>query len=139
MTTLYEQLCTEGSVTASAPQNGVTAGIDPCAQLVLSCSHEALTPKATEAGLFVVLADVGLVVPAHRGPQVLRSTDGAFPERGQRAQPGCSLAQEPLARTRHHTGQAQTGSDSSSSPNTALGWCLSSSGVAAPRGSSQPT
>jgi len=39
------------------------------------------TSKAAEPSFFVVFADVGLVVPSHRGPQVLRSTDGSFSER----------------------------------------------------------
>lgn len=40
-----------------------------------------LTSKATEASLFVVLADVRLIVPSHCGPQVLWSSDGSFSER----------------------------------------------------------
>lgn len=47
---------------------------------------------------------------------------GPFLKGGQRAQPGCRVAQEPLARTRHHTDQAETGSGSRvPAPNAALG------------------
>lgn len=59
-------------------------GLDPFADLaqhVFSCRQDPLTSKATEPSFFVVLADVGLVVPPHRGPQVFRSTDGSFSER----------------------------------------------------------
>ncbi|KAL0614633.1 UPF0764 protein C16orf89 [Plecturocebus cupreus] len=38
----------------------------------------AAVPEAAEASLLVVLADVGLVIPAHGGAQVPRRTDGAL-------------------------------------------------------------
>lgn len=46
-----------------------------------SCRQDPLTSEAAEARFFVILTDVRLVVPPHRGPQVLWSTDGSFSER----------------------------------------------------------
>lgn len=48
----------------------------------LSLSQDAatLTSEAAEARLLVVLADVGLVVPPDRRPQVLGRSDWSFPD-----------------------------------------------------------
>lgn len=77
----------------SAPQSVRAHTRDPPADLsrhTSSCRQDLLTSEAAEPSFFVVLADVGLIVPSHRGPQVLRSTDGSFPERvGGEAQTGC--------------------------------------------------
>lgn len=94
-------------ITNTGPQ----AGLDPFADLAqhaFSRRHDPLTSEAAEASFFVVLADVGLVVPPHRGPQVLRSADGSFSETvGDNAQRGCAAAVEKapggLGRTRHWT------------------------------------
>lgn len=82
---LQTSACKSGSAHLGATNTGSQAGLDPFADPVLhalSCRQNPLTSKAAEPSFFVVFADVGLVVPPHRGPQVLRSTDGSFSERG---------------------------------------------------------
>ena len=81
---LQTSACKSVSAHLSATNTGSQAGLDPfagLAQHVFSCRQDPLTSKAAEPSFFVVLADIGLVVPSHRGPQVLRSTDGSFSER----------------------------------------------------------
>lgn len=82
--TLQTSACKSVSAHLSTTNKGSQAGLDPfadLAQYLFTCRQDPLTSKAAEPSFFVVLADIRLVVPSHRGPQVLRSTDGSFSER----------------------------------------------------------
>lgn len=82
--TLQTSACKSVSAHLSATNKGSQAGLNTfadLAQYLFTCRQDPLTSKAAEPSFFVVLADIRLVVPSHRGPQVLWSTDGSFSER----------------------------------------------------------
>lgn len=141
------QISTCKSVTAHLGITNRTGSLCRPGAARIELQTQSLTSEATEASFFVVLADVRLVVPPHRGPQVLRSADGTFSERvgqGSGRLSSCS-GESPWGPGRNQTldslrHKKAGGKSQVQGPNRCLwGWRLSFSVVPVLGGSSQRT